>query len=902
MSDLLSPDTPVRHQEHGPGRVMIDSGATVVVRFGASIQAVLREELEVAASLERSLADARLDSSAETLMRAQALAIRSVNDQWGVFSRSRVQLLPHQLWVCHRVSRTWPFRWLVADDVGLGKTIEAGLVLMPLIASGRIRRLLILAPAKLVPQWQKRLREMFDIRLQPYARQIDTPQLDFWDTATMVVASIHTLRAEMAGDDRRQSSKFLDADPWDAVVVDEAHHLNADERMGETLAFQLLRELEERRKIQSLLLFTGTPHRGKDYGFLSLLSLLRPDFAPDEDLAPQLDLLPEVMIRNNKATATDLRGNKLFTPVTVESREYDFSPEEQRFYDTLSTFIVDGRAYASSLDGRAQSARMLVLITLQKLAASSIAAIRNALVRRRDKLLGAADQFRAAAILIREAIDLDDRAEQEETMPADVLVHLMEGEIERLDELIALGAPIVDEHKIRELVDLIEGDLPPNEPVLLFTEYKATQALVVDALHARFGQGCCAFINGDERLDAVTLPNGTLGRKSWSRDMAADAFNCGDVRFLVSTEAAGEGIDLQERCATLIHVDMPWNPMRLHQRVGRLSRYGQARPVRVFILRNPATVEARIWDLLNAKLERIQQALSQVMEEQEDIGQLVVGMTGTSFFERLFADGQVQRQDSLKQWFDRESATIEGEDVVDRVKAMLGNVARFDFAQVGRNLPRVDLPDLERFFSLMLESAGRRILKREDGLEVKTPQDWAERDYALDERYGGLVFDRSVPLGRSGATRIVGIGHRLFDTALARGEQLQGVLARCLRLPAPLLIFSIEDEVTGHGRTVTRVVGGAQRAEDGSIRILRDWELLGELNLLGRTDVVEEVPPEAAILEPLLSELLQAAEARIGELADMMTRPRLRSEILLLPEPAGANTDSDVNGVPPTIQ
>jgi hypothetical protein len=124
-------------------------------------------------------------------VRAQALAITSVNDQWGVFSRSRVQLLPHQLWVCRKVNQQWPFRWLVADDVGLGKTIECGLVLMPLIASGRIRRLLVLAPAKLVPQWQYRLKDMFDIRLQRYAAEADTQRGDFWATASMVVASFH---------------------------------------------------------------------------------------------------------------------------------------------------------------------------------------------------------------------------------------------------------------------------------------------------------------------------------------------------------------------------------------------------------------------------------------------------------------------------------------------------------------------------------------------------------------------------------------------------------------------------------------------------------------------------------------------------------------------------------------
>ncbi|NJC05776.1 ERCC4-related helicase [Sphingomonas kaistensis] len=886
MTDTLLPDTPVSHPEHGQGRVVVDTGPTVIVRFASSIESVLRELLTVTPSLSHALSNGLLDDSTGTLLRAQALAIRSVNDQWGVFSRSRVQLLPHQLWVCHRVNRSWPFRWLVADDVGLGKTIEAGLVLMPLIASGRVRRLLVLAPAKLVPQWQKRLREMFDIRLQPYARAVDTPQMNFWDTANMVVASIHTLRGEVT--DSSRPSAFLEADPWDAVVVDEAHHLNADERMGETLSFQLLRAMEERRKISSLLLFTGTPHRGKDFGFLSLLSLLRPDeFRPDGDLEPQLAKLPEVMIRNNKATATDLRGNLLFTPVTVESREYSFSEDERTFYDTLSHFIVDGRAYASSLDGRAQTARMLVLVTLQKLAASSIAAIRSALLKRREKLAATAGEARALATRSDEEETLDDQAARDERTPFEVLAELMEGEVERLDELIALASPITQEEKIRRLVHLIDGDLPPNEPVLLFTEYKATQALVVDALHARFGHGACAFINGDERLDKIRHEDGTVGAKTWPREAAAEAFNKGDVRFLVSTEAAGEGIDLQERCATLVHVDMPWNPMRLHQRVGRLSRYGQTRPVQVFILRNPATVEARIWDLLNAKLERIQQALSRVMEEREDIGQLVVGMTGASFFEQLFADGQTRDADGLTGWFDRKTATIGGEDVVDRVKAMLGNVARFDFAQVGRNLPKVDLPDLERFFSLMLERSGRRVMKREDGLEVKTPSDWTEADYALQDRYSGLIFDRSANLGRLGATRLVGVGHRLFDTALSHGEKSEGVLARVARLSEPLLVVSVEDEVTGQGSSVNRLVAGATR-RDGQVLVLRDWELLQELNGLGRSDAPTANSKIRIDLPALEAELAAAIDGQLPSLAEMMTRPRIRTEILFLPEEAPA--------------
>src|SRR5690606_7766956 len=265
---------------------------------------------------------------------------------------------------------------LVADDVGLGKTIECGLVLMPLIASGRVRRVLILAPTKLVPQWQFRLKDMFDIRLQRYATETDTQRGDFSSSSSMVVASFPPLKADRRGARQR----LLDADSWDLVIVDEAHHLSVDDRAGETLAYSLVSDLEERGKINSLLFFTGTPHRGKDYGFFGLMHLVRPDlFDPDGDKIEQLSQLSKVMIRNNKATVTDLQGQRLFKPVSVFSREYGYSTEETLFYRTLSEFILDGRAYAGTLDGRAQTARMLVLVTLQKLAASSIAAIRNAL-------------------------------------------------------------------------------------------------------------------------------------------------------------------------------------------------------------------------------------------------------------------------------------------------------------------------------------------------------------------------------------------------------------------------------------------------------------------------------------------------------------------------------------------
>jgi ERCC4-related helicase len=859
-------------------------GATVVIRFGGTIEQVLADEITETVSLYSALRDGALSDPTDAIVRAQALAIGSVNDQWGVFSRSRVQLLPHQLWVCRKVTQEWPFRWLVADDVGLGKTIECGLVLMPLIASGRVRRLLILAPAKLVPQWQFRLKDMFDIRLQRYVTEADTERGDFWATASMVVASFHTLR-----DDRRGArQRLLDADAWDLVIVDEAHHLGVDEKSGETLAYSLVSDLEERKKINSLLFFTGTPHRGKDFGFFGLMHLVRPDlFDPEGSKIEQLSQLQKVMIRNNKAAVTDLQGGRLFKPVNVYSREYAYSAEESRFYRTLSEFIIDGRAYAATLDGRAQTARMLVLISLQKLAASSIAAIRNTLRKRRAMLAELVDRSSSVVSVDLPSDDqatFDDIAEAEEALPVSASIILTKDEIQRLDELIALSEGIAIETKIERLLLMIRNEFSADEPVLLFTEYKATQALVMNALHRAFGYGSATFINGDERLDGLVQASGVEKSISQSREHAADLFNAGKVRFLVSTEAGGEGIDLQERCAVLIHVDMPWNPMRLHQRVGRLSRYGQQRPVSVYILRNPETVEARIWGLLNEKLERIQHALSSVMEEQEDISQLVIGMTGNAIFNELFSGAQGLSGDRLGAWFNQATATLGGRDVIETVRELLGNVSRFDFQQVGKDLPKVDLPDLEKFFAQAVSRHGRRVFRRDDGLEIKTPDEWKTRSYAVREKYEGLVFDRSLR-GVNAASRVLGVGHILFDIALDEARNLPAGVAFAEGIAAPLLIIAVEDEVTGTGSLVHRLIFGITEKES-EFMVLRDWELLQVLNATVPKTFHESVSTAFKKVSEV-GRLKQAFDADLSRHAPTLHRAVSWPEMLLLPNAPG---------------
>jgi len=195
-----SAGTHVYHARFGLGEVEIDRGATVLIRFGTQYQSCEPSTLEPRQSPRDAISALAWSEPIEVISKAQAAAITSLNDSWGVFSRSRIALLPHQLWVCHRVLRRWPIRWLIADDVGLGKTIEAGLILWPLLSKRIVERLLVLCPAKLVDQWQERLREMFDIRLYRYLPELDTPRSDFFNTHQQVVASLHTLRTDrMAG-------------------------------------------------------------------------------------------------------------------------------------------------------------------------------------------------------------------------------------------------------------------------------------------------------------------------------------------------------------------------------------------------------------------------------------------------------------------------------------------------------------------------------------------------------------------------------------------------------------------------------------------------------------------------------------------------------------------------------
>ncbi|WPL17966.1 RNA polymerase-associated protein RapA [Thiorhodovibrio winogradskyi] len=815
----------VHHPQFGTGSVLLDQGQTVVVRFGERIESCEASALGSRLSLADAVRVRRWSSPLDVTLKAQAAAIRSLNDAWGVFSRSHIDLLPHQLWVCYRALQRWPLRMLIADDVGLGKTIEAGLILSALLASDKVRRVLILTPAGLVEQWQYRLKSLFDIRCSLYRPEVDRPRADFWSVHNQVVASLPTMRLDRGG----RHERLLEAESWDLLIVDEAHHLNADQDTGTTLGFRLVEQLLNQGRVTSCLFFTGTPHRGKPFGFWSLMSLLDPDrFSPRRPDHEQLPHLRDYLIRNFKPKVTDMRGQPLFQPITNRPETYSYSQAETDFYAKLTDFIVAGNAYASSLDRSGAQQVNLVLIAMQKIASSSVAAIRSALRKRVSTI---EVEIRNHQSQQQDSADAFEDEDQDllaawERWTREARFKLFSEELPNLQELLAAAETIGDESKITRIAELIAEQFP-DRAILLFTEYKATQALMVSTLMARFGEDAVGFINGDDRLPGVTLPSGRETQLSRRREDTADAFNAGRLRFLVSTEAGGEGIDLQARCHTLIHVDLPWNPMRLHQRVGRLNRYGQTYPVEVITVRNPATVESRIWNKLEHKLTHIMRALGHAMDEPEDMLQMVLGMARPELFNQIFAEGQQVRQDRFDDWFDAKTRSLGGQSALNTVMDLVGHCQSFDLSQL-EDVPKKDLPDLIAFFHGALIRNKRRPEQDSGVFSFKTPEAWLNSP-GVRTRYEGLTFSRQAATAEQ-AKRIIGVGHQVFDEALAQALEREASLAPLREIEQPLAILTVLDAVTGGQSQVRQVIVGVTQTANGDFQILKDDEVLDILN------------------------------------------------------------------------
>ncbi len=579
-------------------------------------------------------------------------------DELASLDHTRIEPKPHQISVAHRVTNAYPHRFLLCDEVGLGKTIEAGMILRELRARGMVRRVLVLVPANLQIQWQHELKTKFNESFSIYNGDSvrflkQGSEQNVWTLNDSIIAS-HGFCTY--NDERVEEVSSVD---WDVVIVDEAHHARVYHRGSgtrETLLYKLAKRLTDFREggRRSVLLLTATPMQLDPRELYSLVDLLDPALFPSvENFEEQRLLLPEL---NRLASAVDnyespervashlgMSGGKP-TPSTVyeelktrianvldedpdghlesvsgrletveairqrhrlsevmirnrKSQVGGFQPrqaftwpveqtaDEKAAYAGVEEYVREG--YQKALETQ-NNALGFVMVTFQKLMASSSRALRSSLIGRRERLL--AKLAVGEATWDFEGIDASDGEDAStlvEKASSDKQQYVSPEELQHLDELIDRLGHIREDSKARALLSGVEEILEsePKAKILIFTQFRETQEMLKDLLGSRW---------------SVHLFHGQIG--VLEKDRAVERFRLDEgPSFLISTEAGGEGRNLQF-CHLLVNYDLPWNPMRVEQRIGRVDRFGQKEVVTVFNFSVAGTVEERVLDVLERRI------------------------------------------------------------------------------------------------------------------------------------------------------------------------------------------------------------------------------------------------------------------------------------------------------------
>ncbi len=555
-------------------------------------------------------------------LQAYALGIAYEFDPYFGLSISRVDPLPHQLEAVYEHLLKLPsVRFLLADDAGAGKTIMAGLLIRELKLRGLIERVLVVCPANLTFQWQRELKEKFDEKFLVMKGSDIRDQfgVNQWLEQKQIITSLDLAK-------RTEILPGLQQVPWDLVIIDEAHRMSARDETHKSQRYrlgELLRDCADH-----LLLLTATPHRGDPQNFTLFLQLL------DRDAYADVRSIREAMARRRapfylrrtkeamvyfpeRQTDGTWAAKPVFTKRIPHTAEFAIEGAEFSLYQNVTRFVKrqSARAAAQGDDPRARAVGFLMSLYQRRLASSTYA-MRRSLENRARRL---EDGLKRAEELARTAPpDLSDLAELEELEDAERerLEAMLEAitlagnaaqiraEIRELRQFAQEAKAVEDsgcEAKLGHLRKIMreEGFFDrPDQQLLLFTEFKDTLNYLMEHLQAwGFRVGC---IHGGMTPGSRREPG--------SRLYTEQQFREGAIQILVATEAAGEGINLQ-CCHILFNYDIPWNPNRLEQRMGRIHRYGQRRDCLIFNFVATNTIEGQVLQRLLDKLQEIRDAL-----------------------------------------------------------------------------------------------------------------------------------------------------------------------------------------------------------------------------------------------------------------------------------------------------
>lgn len=638
----------------------------------ASVQKELSRTERILRSVEGTAERAR---SVWLSYEAHALPVM---ESASALTSARIDLLPHQVVLTHRIATASPRRFLIADEVGLGKTIETALVLRELASRGELDRALMVVPAGLVNNWHRELNEVFNLDFEVFGSEGDITdrKTNAFAKHDRLIASIDTLKRPA------RIKRLLEAPHWDLVVFDEAHHLTAYRTGGKvrkTENYKLGEALKGHTR--DLLLLSATPHQGNHFQFWMLVQLLNPTlFGSPEEMLENRHRLNTVMFRRTKADACRPDGDPLFARRWVHTESFLMGDEERRFYERLREYLEEGFDLAKRKGNQGRALGFLMAI-FQKIAASSFAAVRRTLKRRmlmltlheallrdkeldiegRERLFDQARElihaewglerdpigksevdrimadlkYRLAKKLDEEALEMASdpygsefaSSHMEDVASAAIDLHLPEERL-RIADLLSVF-PVQRETKVQKLLDGL-GTLwrqNPNEKIVIFATYLGTVDLLAREIEATYpGQGVVVLRGGDHGAKAA----------------AERRFKLKDgPRVMVCTAAGREGINLQF-ARILFNFDLPWNPMDMEQRIGRIHRYGQAHTAQVYNLVLSDTIEGRIFLLLDDKLTEIARTLGKVDDQgnvAEDLRSQILGQLSERLnYDRLYQE------------------------------------------------------------------------------------------------------------------------------------------------------------------------------------------------------------------------------------------------------------------------
>lgn len=534
---------------------------------------------------------------------------------------SIVDPLPHQVEAVYKYLLPQPkIRFLLADDTGAGKTIMAGLLVKELIMRKIVKRVLIVTPGGLTKQWQEdEMGVKFNIPFKLVNRSVFSSEPTVFQTSNLIVTSIDFIC-------REDVIQVIEKNIWDLVIFDEAHKLSAyeyGEKIYKSKRYEVAHIIS--KQCEHLLLLTATPHRGRKDTFKRLMQLLDEDIFATDDLATErvrelsLNGVNKFFIRRLKEDMKDWNGTSLYKKRYTKTVSYNLTPDEKRLYDAVTNYLTKRKKEANETKNIHVS---LALQVMQRRLVSSIYAIRNTLQKRWLALQELSDELDKNPSLWKQRIkleefeitninDLDELDDEERDVLDNIMadpkklklfttakslseIKVEAGEVKSLFEMAnTLYNKQQEEQKYTELKKLLTSQgVIEGEKLVIFTEHKDTLLYLQERLSNNGYH--VAIIHGGMSVDER--------RESQCRFMTPD------IQILICTDAAGEGINLQF-CRLLINWDIPWNPNRLEQRMGRIHRYGQKSDVIVFNMVAGNTREGVVLEKLLTKLDIIREQL-----------------------------------------------------------------------------------------------------------------------------------------------------------------------------------------------------------------------------------------------------------------------------------------------------